>query len=337
MYSGGAIFLQNSSLLAKKCIFNDNSASSGGFLLSYSSMINIAKCQIANNMADYIQNELISVHSSINSTGYASIAGYGGALHIEKSELVVEATKFLNNTAIRNGGVIQAFHCSSVVFHNCTFNANLAQRRGGAISTADSSVFIRNVFFSHNSAEQGGSLFIISNSSRNDELGRLLVDRCVFFGNSAVYGGAMCVLEGTNATLINSDFQANSAINTGGVLFLDRAYVVIKASTFTHSYAHIGGVIHSRPKSTLMVNNSTFLFNNATQDAGALLGDQSDVLIQDSVFGNNTAQWGGAVVAYEKAMITINRCLLTFNTALWGGGLAVHRGSIIVNGSTFNH
>ena len=188
---GGGIFLYNSSLVARKCMFTNNSASSGGFLFSYMSVINMTDCHISNNTADYLQSEQMTVggHGSHTENSYGntnvSFRGYGGAMHIERTKLFIEKTRFFNNNASKSGGVIQAYHSPKVVFYNCTVNGNSAGQYGGAVASMGSSVYITKTFISGNDAETGGAFFNVgrafqAKTANDTDTSCLIVEECIF-------------------------------------------------------------------------------------------------------------------------------------------------------------
>lgn len=114
-----------------------------------------------------------------------SIAGFGGAIHVEDGGLTIERSFFRGNQADREGGAIaagafiNATRVRAVQLRNSTFERNLAGVYGGAISVsnpgnANGVLGVRNSLFQFNDAPDGYSLRM------SDNVGTMTVSHSAF-------------------------------------------------------------------------------------------------------------------------------------------------------------
>ena len=139
--SGGSISLIYSSLRVIESKFNDNYASLGGVICSYSSSIICDKSTFQNNKA----------------------FKFGGAIYLQvpasksNSNLYYSyftSTKFRNNLASNFGGSVAISCIPFVYFSECLFESSTAGISGGALFSSNSIIHIFSSNFTSNSVDQ---------------------------------------------------------------------------------------------------------------------------------------------------------------------------------------
>ena len=219
--------------------------------------------------------------------GVASTSKYarmydGGIIFFKGGKLYLENDTFLSSSAKDYGGAVHlnkgfdynggGSYYASAHINNCTFNNNLADYYGGAISLYDCDV-------------------VVLNSE--------------FISNKAKKGGAISILEGMgNLTVVNSSFTNNFASDMGGALEIDALntysthyFADIYNSTFKSNTANYGGAIVAGDAN---INYCTFIGNVANNYGGAIFNNETflgeaiinQTIVKNSIFDSNLAQKG---------------------------------------------
>lgn len=106
---GGAIYLENSELIAKNLQISNCSATIGGAILSVNSKLNINNLTAKNNKAKYYGGVIYSIYNSfsiIGSTLINNSASYGGAIFADGVEdFRINHNNFIDNNAIEGDAV----------------------------------------------------------------------------------------------------------------------------------------------------------------------------------------------------------------------------------------
>ena len=153
--------------------------------------------------------------------------------------------------------------------------------------------------------------------------GRLTVNNCSFFENSAIgNGGAIHDFYFSTVVVLNSQFNNNSAAN-GGSIFVHGAQLAVSDSSFTNNLTSgAGGAIHAYSGTnfpSLSIQNSTFTGNSAT--AGGGLYSNFSTAISNSRFHENVARAGdGGAVNIQGGTLDLTDSQITSNSATFGGG-----------------
>jgi len=190
---------------------------------------------------------------------------HGGALRCNNSDILINDCVFIDNNAPNGGGgAVDCSYGSSPLFRNCDFEGNNAAW-GGAISCrADSSPIIRDSRFTNNSATGdlgfGGAVF-------SDFEATPLFSNSTFYGNNAVYGGALASFQDAETNLESCTVAGNSAEISGGGLFCH----------------------DSSPR----VTNSIIAFQDGTGIAAQ--GAAVPVITCTDLFGNSQGDWVGNI------------------------------------------
>ena len=136
------------------------------------------------------------------------VMGSGSGINIISTDTSITSCQFEQNAAT-NGGAIM-FGAGNpptpLTILDCTFTANTALNRGGAINYSGLEHFqLSNcTFLDNESNNEGGAIFA--------DLGTINIDKCEFMSNSTVHGGGAVRIE-SNTIVTFSDCLFNK--NTG--------------------------------------------------------------------------------------------------------------------------
>ncbi len=213
-------------------------------------------------------------------------ANQGGALGLEGSRAVVEASVFRGN----KGSVT-----------------------GGGLAVSSESTLIRDCAFSDNESDDGAALFC---SNRD---GSLVMERCRFLANRALVplpsGGHIVRIAAREVSVVDCDFSQNDGYAAGL-----EGRVTVTGCNFT-SNSGVGLYVHSGDRFT-----GSHLTAVKNQRSGLVLNSRVEFAhITDSVFkanghsGNDDAGSGIRVYA-EDALL--ERCLFEGNRGASGGGIS---------------
>lgn len=188
---------------------------------------------------------------------------------------------------------------------------------------------------------------------------------CVFENNTATGrtsgGGAVRVLDGSDATFAGTIFRNNSSLNRGGAIEVILSTVAIQGGELTgnrvnlpgHNAASSGGGIYLLD-STLRVSGARFQGNQAGWVGGAIYGfgrwadpvstPKTLIQVSRSTFNANTAAGtipapspttGGAIHVEDQATLEVDSSVFTANVAEFGGAIDNHRAVSEFRGSWF--
>ncbi len=221
----------------------------------------------------------------------------GGALYISGCRPTVTDCTFSANTANARGGAIATKNASGTTITNCLFTGNTANQFGGAIANQASNLTISNCTFQANKASLqtdylgGGGIF-------NDNCAPTISD-CTFTGNAACAGAGIC------------NYLADA---------------FIEDCTFTNSDRSTGaggGIMNYGGSATI----SGCLFQDNRADSGGAIWDQStSTIVNCLMWGNDCARYGGGIhIEPSDGTVTVKpnivNCTIYGNTASNGGGL----------------
>lgn len=207
-------------------------------------------------------------------SGKAPIGGNvsGAGLYNLSGRLTVNACTFRQNMAQRGGGLAYPQGTGSAIISNCTFISNYSTSSassypgGGAIWIYEGNPQIVNCTFNLNISNRSGAA-ISSNSSSP------VIENCVFNNNTAFVGsgGAVVIYLG-NATISNCLFNGNSAFDGlgGGIHNYSTDNTEVTNCLFIGNYAgHRGGGFYDL-SSNSVVTNCTFSGNSAGEQGGGI-------------------------------------------------------------------
>jgi len=225
-WGGGAVYVEvgGPEALFTNCIFTNNLASYGGAIEVRNKKSTFINCVFKNNRATGSGGAVSIEYSKVTFTNCIfdnnMAEGYGGAV---KGEGIFTNCNFTNNMA-EGGGALHG----GGTFVNCTFYNNSAtgiheswgsSAHGGAIYLKDDSIFINCAFSNNFSKACGGSFF-----AGKWGWGNLTLINCLFFKNSASYGGVICNSDERkrrDIRITNCTFSYSMAEKGGGAILCE--------------------------------------------------------------------------------------------------------------------
>lgn len=258
--------------------------------------------------------------------GTAEGPAFGGAVDCEGGRLALVGSTFTNLVADQVGGAVCARRLDgNVTVTNCVFVDNAVSPYngyGGAIyatTVADSSarLVIRDCVFDGNVAEDGGAVCTRTRLFDDERpIAAEIGDGSVFVGNAAEFEGGAVLAEGDIAISgSNTVFSANAAGNDGGAVCVNGS-----GGSFT-------------PVKVSISNGVTFAENVVTSQVDWVSGGAISVMqsgceleVVGAVFSNNwavaTSEDDSAQCAYGGAVCTAAGCTnLLRKTAFVGNGV----------------
>jgi len=220
----------------------------------------------------------------------------GGAISVAFAQANFVSCKFENNVgkAPTTGGGAVWIDRSTVSFQGCTFTNNTSLHYAGALSAAQSRVYIRDSRFSGNRVNLPGHSHFNAGGAIHGNATTMHVANSSFDNNEAAYvGGAIYVIsfwEDTPTDLLVTDsvFTNNSALKDAGASNPDPT---------------TGGAVFLEANAKGRFYNCRFT-NNSSSQGGALSSYQTITEVQNCVFTNNRAvdsavpeSFGGAIFA----------------------------------------
>jgi predicted outer membrane repeat protein len=292
---GGAIYLEQnvSDVVLSSTVFSSNSASSMGGAI-------------------YVSGDLtLGTSTSAKPSFDSNKAQFGGAIYACGTLEVLFGETFTNNIATVSGGAI--YSLTNLVVKNATFESNTANgANGGAIYATNS------VSLNSDNCENGEQTTFIKNSA-NESGGALYavdaqVSVCdVLFGkesngNSAYYGGAICVTTDENAsstlsvdgnTVITMNYSKNSVgLSAGGGIYVNNTTLALNATVSGNTMVNGGGVYATGSSSVILGEGAVVSDNTATYGAGMFIGGSSSILFATadvSISSNEAYYVGGGI------------------------------------------
>ncbi len=205
--SGGAISNNSENTQGQSSIININGAnfqnnaarSSGGAINNQCSDNTTMNAQVNVSNTSFDNNGLLVLDEDNVIT-----TNSGGAINNSGQLVVDKNSSFTNNKASISGGAINNTGVAEV--SNSTFTNN-GGRYTYTVSGSERTV----------TTGQGGAIYNNSSTATTTSNTSLTVRNSYFSGNSANQGGA--IYNGSNATIIDSTFDGNSAVNNGGAIY----------------------------------------------------------------------------------------------------------------------
>lgn len=323
---GGGVYLENGSfILAEQStdqgsISQNSAAKGGGVFISAGGDFTMNGGQVVGNSAEvgdgggvfleggaFIQNG-----GSINSN--VSVAN-GGGVCIMSSE-TSQGSFTMNGGSIEGNGKIEDelvtdngggvyIDGGNLQVTEGTISANGAQSNGGGLYILNGAVDMTPIdeskrggkILGNECNQYGGGVYVYNSS---DEYKNVTFTGGTLQGNSANYGGGICVNGKINLTIGNVEVAENEAVNGGGVCLLDRAKMVFGAGQIKNNKALKSAPENETYKNRtayqqdittvegigggVYLNSNTTLIFNATSSLG-LFGNKADNAA-DEIFAN---------------------------------------------------
>ena len=343
---GGALTVSSSNINIENCYFIENAANFGGAIFSeYGSNITISNSSFSNNHVQdcngghcaggalLIDNQSrVVINSSVFHNNTAEFDG--GVIAAFSSIVLVSQSNITYNTA-RNGGIVAAFHNSTITFDFIYMHDNQAELGGGAIYLHESNATLDNCKILNNEARgDGGVIYDAYNGTVN-------VSNSILSNNKALmHGGAVYGKNNSHVVFSNCSVDGNNA-EYGGLVRIDvNSAVHIISSNFTGNKAHSkGGIAHASNRSVITFKYSNLTDNRADDYGGAVRVEIDSILnISHCNLNDNRAGYGGALEATTRSITNIALCNFNRNRAT-NSAAAVHvydNSAATIKSSSFN-
>ena len=276
-------------------------------------------------------------------------AANGGAVYVIRChKVIVHESFFFSNKANDGNGGAMVMECrsrttsiipvlitgpycsiSSFIITSCCFHSNQAKTgNGGALALVKvKEVIINTIEFYNNLADNGGALYVMSESSDShcscmdsEHINSVItnISECVFYCNKAVRGGAIYMI-GSQPIYIST------------------------SKNITENLAEYGGAVFSNSGRLYISNEVKMTNNTADRSGGALYLNNSKMICQDggriTLEMNMAKAKGGGICSSNSSLIinftvehpSITSSYIGFlqNHGEEGGGLYLCKGSII--------
>ena len=272
-----------------------------------------------------------SSHCHVTVENAAFIRNNGAALDLQKSTMIIEESRFLNNkspfgasaislsgstinvtdsTFSENAGgregAVYIFY-SNATFDHCLFVNNSAPRHGGGLWAANSFVNMLNTTATFNRAESGGFLQILftvmSMSGCSIEKNRAFRD-----------GGGLDITQDSQVEIITSFFEGNNAVRNGGGMHVSNSKLFTQGITFKNNLAgEYGGGVEVDSSSIIKMDMLSFLRNKAKNGFGGAIAASTNTII----YLNKVKLQDNYALRYSALCIQFNSTLNVSNTVLF--------------------
>lgn len=260
----------------------------------------------------FIVNQNGVLHMSGVTLSHFRSPNHGGAIYNDVGGTLdlVKVILFKNQADAAGGAILNK---GTMTLDTVTLDNNISVTGGGAIYNDGQVNYILNSTISNNTASDGDAVTVefgggINNSTANGYI--TLIDKTVFSGNTATYGGGIYNRGTQKTTITNSTFDNNTAqdVGLGGGIYNGYGDLLVQNSTISNNHARQGaGVMNWNTSSfngityTAVFENTTVSDNTASVDGGAFhnLGDltlRNATVVQnsDGILNQDTI---GAVIA----------------------------------------
>jgi hypothetical protein len=313
-FQGGGILNLGEDLTLRRMVIRDNSASSGGGILTVGPL-RIEQSRILANQSDLgggiharFQPELFSSAPPVviaSSTISDNKADQGGGIELEGGNLTITNSLVANNEAqLGDGGGVRAGAGAEIIAS--TFRFNRAEGIGGgvAVTSGVQGRLIRSRFVG-NSALDGGGV-----AAKDSDL---FVNGCTLFANQSANRGGGIFVNGKASVLgtliANTTIYRNDAEIAGGGVHSENSVVRCSNSTISgneafsaHTFSTGGGF--SLVNSNLVASNSTIALNSALSGDG-ISSEGSAITLRSSICARDPRFPGTDVVGNNTALTLI--------------------------------
>ncbi len=338
---GAGIRTGNSNLVLQECLLADNIAFEGGGLSSVGGNISLIGCTTSSNRTVQLGGGLYLVNSDVeivdclfekNLPTQGSVPG--GGIYALDSDLLLNASSFVNNEAESGGGIYFDGDTSTLSVTGCEFMNNSCQNgSGGAMYhwSGDATV-IDSTFNGNQCGQNGGSIY-----QHHD--GVLSVTGSTFTNHACSdSGGAIFTSQLSNATITNSDFTNNASgegqSDGGGAISL--ASGVIEGCSFIDNNSRSGGGIEFDSSVGFgTLSNCVFSGNQANRGGGIFIagGSFGPYLVTGCTIESNSGQFNlfgaGIFIENQNSFTTIVNSYIRGNAAILRGGALLAEGGIL--------
>ncbi len=196
-------------------------------------------------------------------------------------------------------------------------------RRDAAITIDSGSVTLDGLFITAGAGADnpyggtgslGGGLFVYGSDP-------VVIQDCVFSDNSADYGGAIFLGDGSSVRIIDTDIDNNEGAISAGAIYAAGDYLLLSGVSITDNDSIYGGGLLIE-ETTVVADSCTIEQNTGTFGGGAYVADAIFSGSGSTTFdGNSATDIGGGVLVLDSSVV--DGLDLTDNDAEFGGGVAL--------------
>jgi len=309
---GTSLFLPNQSAQDGAGIYADNSTVTldGVNLGGNIATRNGGGLYLGNNsILQAVNSKLGHTISFIGTIQWGNTANYGGGLYADGSTVDLSGAISTNTASYSGGGI----YASNSVLHLTDATVGLA---GGASGNRLGT-----------SGNTGAGLYLANNTTAL--LSNTVVISNTFQTSSFTYGGGIYATAGTDLTLQNSRIEQHLAPSAGdgrgAGIYLDGSTATLDNSQIlTNTAGAVGGAVRMWQSSSLTVRNGSVIAGNQSLNGGGggIAADGTpSITITDSVMRNNIAASNGGAIYSNNGVLNVARTHLHHNRALSGGAI----------------
>jgi len=281
-FSGGLVYLWDSSPAFIDCIFSDSNSFYGGALYIHDATPSFTGCVFTGNASEH-----------------------GGAAQIELAAPTFTECEFNSNMSTGEAGGVDVIWDAAPSFTDCIFYDNSAATNGGGLRCYDNSSpdLTRCEFRDNTAGQHGGGAFCDSMSAPN-------IHHCEFWTNTASIGGGLSC-EGNSSPYVSSTaFIANDGGNGGGALYADFSSPAFNTATSSRSTG--GGGLYC-DSADVSLTNVSFSDNGADDYAGGINCYLSDPTLNNCIVAFSTS--GPAITCESGTENPILNCCDIYGNA----------------------
>lgn len=339
--------INNSIFKLNRAIFKWNTANFGigGAISSVASQVSITGSIFTSNIAGRNGGAIAiqGLGSNISGTQFTTNqANTGGAIFVQDISLhmIILATNFSQNQAIRMGGAIHIQNCGGCIAKASSIGEMECQQMrtwstynnpsvGRSIFADSSTIYIIRNNYRHNTAlVLGGAIFVFNST--------VAIEQTNFTRNSAlIHGGGAVFTQVSMLRIIQSYYMNNTSV-FGGFISIIRSCVFIQESHYQGNFGDVGGVIFAND-SVLISRSSVYMRNNASITGGviAAFGSNTTVSLIEDEYVQNFAPAGGVAFATDIKNFESDNCTYSNNIARNGGAILAVQTSVQLRTSIF--
>lgn len=299
---------------------NNTAAREGGALWNSIGTMTIINMEIDSNFA----------LGAAADDGGAGIFNNGGNLNILDGTIV--SNNIASGTSGSGGGLLSTD--GNVLIESVIFEANSANRAGGAIEIINGDLTIENAELINNdvngnagtAAPGNGGALHISGMASTININNTFVD-----GNEAAReGGGLWNQLGSTmnvsySTISNNESFGTTIDNGGAGIYNSGGVMNINNSTISNNdasgAASAGGGIHNKPNGVISVVLTTISSNNSNGDGGGIYNFGDSIYINASTIANNQSALEGGGLNSQSPLVITNT-LIAGNMASSGSDIS---------------
>ncbi len=295
-YSGGGIYVADSTLTATNSTFRDNAAGQGGALYIDNAVATLTDVTLEGNIAS-THGGAIRVRYDASLTATRLVAtdntagSRGGAISAYQADIFIIDGEFSGNQSGTAGGALHLDQTGSApATITAEITGNTATSTGGGIHADTLALGFSGTLSDNVAGEEsdGGGLYGIA---ADIDLSTVELSR-----NSAGNGGGVYSFYGGSLTFEDVTMEGNTAVEEGGGIYTE---------------------------SPLVFDGGTLLDNTSGSNGGGLaLIDTTGVLTDCGFEGNTSGAAGGGIYVNDSELTLSGAVPVSGSTAVFGGGIA---------------